>query len=114
MQSKSAYKQVVDATNMAAYARTGTVDWYRDFEFILKPEAVILEALGPTIRGKKLLDIGIGGGRTTRFLLEISSDYTGIDYTADCITAARQRFPNANLQCCDARDRKSTRLNSSH
>ena len=81
MQSESNYKQVVDATNMAAYARTGTVDWYRDLEFILKPEAVILEAIGPAIKDKKLLDIGIGAGRTTRFLLEISSDYTGIDYT---------------------------------
>jgi len=104
MQSDSAYKDVVDATNMAAYARTGTVDWYRDFEFILKPEAVILEAIGPAIKDKKLLDIGIGGGRTTKFLLEISSDYTGIDYTADFITAARQRFPKANLLCCDARN----------
>src|SRR5215471_1909677 len=104
MQSKATHKEVVDATNMAAYARTGTVDWYRDFEFILKPEAVILETIGPEIKNKKLLDIGIGGGRTTKFLLEISSDYTGIDYTADCITAARQRFPNANLLCCDARN----------
>jgi len=104
MQSDSTYKDVVDATNMAAYARTGTVDWYKDFEFILKPEAVILEAIGPAIKDKKLLDIGIGGGRTTKFLLEISSDYTGIDYTADFITAARQRFPKANLLCCDARN----------
>jgi len=104
MQSESNYKQVVDATNMAAYARTGTVDWYRDLEFILKPEAVILEAIGPAIKDKKLLDIGIGAGRTTRFLLEISSDYTGIDYTPDCISAARQKYSNANLLCCDARN----------
>ena len=104
MQSKSSYKQVVDTTNQAAYARTETVVWYKDFEFILKPEAVILEAIAPVIKGKKLLDIGIGGGRTTKFLLEISSDYTGIDYTPDFIEAARQRFPNANLLCCDARD----------
>jgi ubiquinone/menaquinone biosynthesis C-methylase UbiE len=104
MQSESNYKQVVDATNMAAYARSGTVDWYRDLEFILKPEAVILESLGPAIKDKKLLDIGIGAGRTTRFLLEISSDYTGLDYTPDCISAARQKYPNANLLCCDARN----------
>ena len=104
MQSKSSYKEVVDATNQAAYARTETVAWYKDLDFILKPEAVILEAIAPVIKGKKLLDIGIGGGRTTGFLLEISSDYTGIDYTADCINAARQRYPNANLLCCDARD----------
>jgi SAM-dependent methyltransferase len=104
MQSKSTYKQVVDATNTAAYARTGTVGWYKDFDVILKPEAVILEAIGPTIKGKKLLDIGIGGGRTTKFLLDISSDYTGIDYTSDCVAAARQRFPNTNLLCRDARN----------
>jgi SAM-dependent methyltransferase len=104
MQSKSSYKEVVDATNQAAYARTETVAWYREFDFILKPEAVILEAIAPVIKGKKLLDIGIGGGRTTGFLLEISSDYTGIDYTPECVSAARQRYPDANLLCCDARD----------
>ena len=103
MQSKS-YKEVVDATNTAAYARAGTVDWYKDFEFVLKPEAAILEAIGPTIKDKKLLDIGIGAGRTTRLLLEISSDYTGIDYTPAFITAAQQKFPKANLLCRDARN----------
>jgi ubiquinone/menaquinone biosynthesis C-methylase UbiE len=104
MQSKSNYKEVVDATNAAGYARTGTVDWYRDFDFILKPEAVILEQIAEAIKGKKLLDIGIGAGRTTKFLLEISSDYTGIDYTAECVSAARKKFPNVNLLCCDARN----------
>ena len=104
MQSKTTYKEIIDATNMAAYARPETVAWYKDFDFILKPEAVILDAIAPLIKGKKLLDIGIGGGRTSKFLLEISADYTGIDYTSDCISAARQRYPHANLLCCDARN----------
>src|SRR5262252_1845101 len=103
MQSKATHKEVVDATNMAAYARTGTVDWYRDFEFILKPEAVILETIGPEIKNKKLLDIGIGGGRTTKFLLEISSDYTGIDYIPKCAELTQQKFPAARILCRDAR-----------
>ncbi|HEX8097379.1 MAG TPA: class I SAM-dependent methyltransferase, partial [Pyrinomonadaceae bacterium] len=55
---------------------------------------------------KKLLDIGIGGGRTTKYLLEISKDYTGIDYTPGCVEAARKKYPEARILCRDARDLK--------
>jgi ubiquinone/menaquinone biosynthesis C-methylase UbiE len=97
-------KQIVDDINKSAYAATEVVDWYEDFDFILKPEAAILKKIEPLIRDKKLLDIGIGAGRTTRFLLEISSDYTGIDYTARSAELAQQKFPTAKILCCDARD----------
>src|SRR2546423_5209362 len=104
MLSNNDYRQIVDTTNKAAYAARDVVDWYSDLEFILKPEAVILEKITPLIGGKKLLDIGIGAGRTTKFLLEISGDYTGIDYIADSIELARKKYPGATFLCCDARD----------
>jgi SAM-dependent methyltransferase len=104
MQSDSAYKQIVDSTNLAAYGARGTVDWYTGLDFILRPEAAILEKISSSIAGKKLLDIGIGAGRTTRWLSDLSGDYTGIDYTSECIESARRRFPGLNLLCRDARD----------
>jgi SAM-dependent methyltransferase len=54
--------------------------------------------------GEALLDIGIGGGRTTEFLLPFTSDYVGIDYLAEFVTAARRRFPEVRFEQMDARE----------
>src|ERR1041384_4078367 len=103
MQSRD-QKIIVDDINKAAYSARDVVDWYKDLDFILKPEAVIIERIRAAIEGNKLLDIGIGAGRTTRFLLDVSQDYTGIDYTRGCIDLAQKKYPDANLIHCDARD----------
>lgn len=95
---------ILDDINKRCYARAKVVDCYDKVDFIYKTEAVILERLLPVIKDKKLLDIGIGGGRTTKFLLEISRDYTGIDYIPASIETAKRKYPDANLLCCDARD----------
>jgi SAM-dependent methyltransferase len=95
---------IVDDINKSAYAAAEVVDWYEDLDFILKPEAAILKKIAPAIKDKKLLDIGIGAGRTTKFLLEISSDYTGIDYTPRSVELAQEKFPAVKILCCDARD----------
>src|SRR6266446_3915680 len=98
------HKEIVDDINKAAYANKEVVDWYADLDFILKPEAAILKKITPVIKDKKLLDIGIGAGRTTKFLLEISSNYTGIDYTPRSAELAQEKFPDLRILCCDARD----------
>ena len=100
------HKNIVDTVNKRTYAKTAVVDWYDHLDFILRPEQVILEKLLPHIKDKKILDIGIGGGRTTKFLLEISKDYTGIDYTSGCIEVVKRKYKDANVLCCDARDLK--------
>src|ERR1041385_6007862 len=97
-------KTIVDEINKAAYSARDLVEWYGELDFILKPEAVIIERIRTAIEGKKLLDIGIGAGRTTKFLLEVSQDYTGIDYTRGCIDLAQKKYPDANLIHCDARE----------
>jgi SAM-dependent methyltransferase len=97
-------KQLVDDINKSAYGSADVVDWYEDLDFIIKPEAAILRKITPVIKDKKLLDIGIGAGRTTKFLLEISSNYTGIDYMPRFAELAQRKFPAAKILCCDARD----------
>lgn len=63
-------------------------------------------------RDQPLLDIGIGAGRTIPLMMQISSDYTGIDYTAKLLEQSRVRFPDARLFHMDARDMST--LPSSH
>jgi SAM-dependent methyltransferase len=95
---------ILDATNKRTYASAKVVRVYDELSFIHKPEQVILDRLRPSIQDKKLLDIGIGGGRTTKYLLELSDNYTGIDYTQACVEAAKAKYPGVNIQWGDARD----------
>ncbi|SNB79897.1 Ubiquinone/menaquinone biosynthesis C-methylase UbiE [Arboricoccus pini] len=65
------------------------------------------EALAYALRRQPdgaVLDIGIGGGRTTELLEPMASEYVGIDISPKMIAAARLRFPEASLHCLDARD----------
>ncbi|MCA1816904.1 MAG: class I SAM-dependent methyltransferase [Acidobacteria bacterium] len=94
----------MDQINKAAYARADVVGEYVGADGLFETERVLLARLAPALRGKPLLDVGVGAGRTTRHLLEISDDYTGIDYTPALVEAARRKFPRARLLCRDARD----------
>jgi SAM-dependent methyltransferase len=51
-----------------------------------------------------VLDVGVGGGRTTTALRSVANRYVGIDYSAEMITAARAKFPEADLRVMDATD----------
>lgn len=54
--------------------------------------------------GTPILDIGVGGGRTAPLLVQISTDYIGIDYTPELVEVAASRYPQLRFQCLDARD----------
>lgn len=51
----------------------------------------------------RVLDIGVGGGRTTD-LLANGRDYVGIDYTARMLDRARAKHPSLRFEHMDARD----------
>lgn len=67
-------------------------------------EAAILEQYRHGIAGRRILDLGVGGGRTTPFLLELSSNYIGVDYSREMIERCRRRFPGVSFAVVDARD----------
>jgi SAM-dependent methyltransferase len=67
-------------------------------------EASILQRLGASFSNRNILDIGVGGGRTTNHLLKISRNYTGIDYSPRMIARCRERYPGLSFAVCDARD----------
>lgn len=52
----------------------------------------------------QLLDIGIGGGRTTAWLAPQVAHYVGIDYATALVDSARARFPGLRIEWGDARD----------
>jgi SAM-dependent methyltransferase len=98
------YKTIVDEINRRAYTSKPVLSWYRDLDDIQVPERAILEKILPRIKNQKLLDLSIGGGRSTRFLLPLSKHYVGIDYAPDLVDAAKNKYPEAEILCRDARD----------
>jgi len=67
-----------------------------------EPQALILAA--DAARGRPVLDLGVGGGRTTALLRLVSSEYVGIDYTPELVDLCRRRHPGADIRLGDARD----------
>ncbi|MDT7603723.1 MAG: hypothetical protein QOF61_1720 [Acidobacteriota bacterium] len=100
-------QSLLDRVNQSAYARADVVKHYESLDMLLEPERILLERLTPSIKDKKILDIAVGGGRTTKYLLPISRDYTGIDYTPEFVEVARRKFPGVEILCRDARDLSS-------
>lgn len=95
-----------DLVNKFSYANPDVIEFYQDAERLLKAEKVLFEKLAPKIENKKILDIGIGGGRTTKYLLQITDDYTGVDYIAKFAEKTGKKYPKAKILWCDARNMK--------
>jgi SAM-dependent methyltransferase len=97
-------RTVIDWLNQRAFSSGAAKKFYDRASTLLEAESVILDELAPEIKNRKLLDIGIGGGRTTPFLLKISPDYTGIDYSPVLVERAKSRLHLESLYVCDVRD----------
>jgi ubiquinone/menaquinone biosynthesis C-methylase UbiE len=54
--------------------------------------------------GMDVLDLGVGGGRTTAYLSRIASRYVGVDYSEAMVRACRRKFPNLDFMLADASD----------
>ena len=92
--------------NKTAYARADVLTYYQNLDVLFEPEKVLFEKLLPAIKDSKILDLGIGGGRTTGHLLQISNDYTGVDYIAEFAKETGEKYPDARILCGDARNLK--------
>lgn len=66
-------------------------------------ERAALESVIEEIKGKRVLDIGIGAGRTVNALLAVSTDYTGVDYVQEMVDRCRDDFPGVRFETADAR-----------
>lgn len=88
----------------AFYQDPNIVSFYKNLSELKPVENVLLSRFRNVLRGQPVLEIGIGGGRTTAPLLQITDSYVGIDFSREMILAARQKFPGVDLRVCDARD----------
>lgn len=91
-------------SNLEVYNRRSVVDHYAGAAWLQPCEAYCFDKyvkLGDTI-----LDLGMGGGRTTPPLLAKASRYVGVDYSQSMVEACRKKFPALEFYCEDASDLK--------
>lgn len=102
--------------NKMTYAASKVVQHYLQLKQLQPAEQTILDLLREQWSEMKMLDIGVGGGRTTRHFAQLVVEYVGIDYSADMIAACQKRFitssPAAVFKLCDARDMSQFEDNS--
>lgn len=67
-----------------------------------QPEQVLLEGLRSRLATMDVLDLGVGAGRTTRYLAGAGS-YLGVDYSTTMVEACRRAFPGLRFVVGDAR-----------
>src|SRR5690606_37213574 len=93
----------VDSINMRTMTDASVVAHYARPWGLSPTEQACFARIADEARGRPILDIGVGGGRTVEALRNISDDYTGIDYSADMVAACRHRFPGVRFEHADAR-----------
>lgn len=60
--------------------------------------------IAPRARGARLLDVGVGAGRTAWLMHLLTPNYIAIDYTPEMVDAARAAHPALDIRLGDARD----------
>jgi SAM-dependent methyltransferase len=67
-------------------------------------EAIVMERIADAARGRTILDIGVGAGRTVPYLSSLSDDYIAVDYLDELVQLTRSRFPEVRAELGDARE----------
>jgi ubiquinone/menaquinone biosynthesis C-methylase UbiE len=91
------------------YLRDDVVSEYASLDFLLVPEEVIVEEFRPSLADARMLDLGVGAGRTTAHFAEAAKEYVGVDFSSKMIDACERRFaqklgPSLTFMRSDARD----------
>jgi SAM-dependent methyltransferase len=88
----------------ATFTQQSVVESYRRADELQPPEAAIFSWIGREFAGRRILDLGVGAGRTTPYLVAISKTYIGIDFSAAMVAACEARYPAVEFAVGDARD----------
>ena len=66
-------------------------------------ERAALDGVIGRVRGKRILDLGVGAGRTVAGLRAISAQYTGVDYAPEMVAYCQNAYPGVPFHHVDAR-----------
>jgi SAM-dependent methyltransferase len=89
-------------TNLAIYSKSEVAEIYAGMTYLAPCEQVLFERY--LRRQMSILDLGVGGGRTTPTLSRIASYYVGVDYSEAMVQTCRRKFPDLRFEVLDAAD----------
>jgi ubiquinone/menaquinone biosynthesis C-methylase UbiE len=85
------------------YESSNVVNKYLPDNELQKPESAVLEELRSKLPEMRMLDIGVGAGRTTKFFAPLAKEYVGIDFSNNMIKACQLKYPSLTFEVGDAR-----------
>ncbi len=93
--------------NRDVYDLPGVAADYAQQSHLQLPEQTILRLMLPSLPAARMLDLGVGGGRTTVHFANRVREYVGADYSESMIRECRKRFAgcpaHVSFTVCDAR-----------
>lgn len=91
-----------EVLNLRAYNAPEVASHYASLNYLTPCEQLLFRTyLRP---GMSILDLGVGGGRTTKYLSTIASRYVGVDYSEAMISSCHEKFPALDFRLADASD----------
>jgi ubiquinone/menaquinone biosynthesis C-methylase UbiE len=92
----------LDIENHRIYSFPEVAAHYAALAYVTPCERFLFDRfIGPQMA---VLDVGVGGGRTTPYLSRLASRYVGVDYSREMIGTCRQKFPQLEFHIADASD----------
>jgi len=92
--------------NKRTYDLLDTAKYYSSeshLKLLDKPEETVIKLFENKLKDMKMLDIGVGGGRTTYHFAGLVKEYIGIDYSENMIKVCKERFKDIHFEVCDVR-----------
>jgi ubiquinone/menaquinone biosynthesis C-methylase UbiE len=95
----------VGSINRSTWAKQRTLRYFEQVSgFSDAGEEQAIADVAANVRGVPILDIGVGAGRTIPLMLELSNNYTAVDFLPEMVDAAKRKFPDLRIEWADARD----------
>lgn len=88
--------------NLEIYTAAEVASHYAGLDYLSPCERLLFETYIP--EGSVILDLGVGGGRTTPFLSSRASYYVGLDYSGSMVKKCQAKFPGLQFLVGDAAD----------
>src|SRR5689334_20385971 len=85
--------------NLEVYSSPDVAAYYQQLEYVAPAERFLFERY--VKQGDAILDLGVGGGRTTPYLSALASFYVGVDYSESMVQVCRAKFPGISFCVAD-------------
>jgi SAM-dependent methyltransferase len=92
-----------DRVNQRIYHARNISRWYRSAALDYA-ETMALLRYQPAFAGREVLDLGVGTGRTTRYLAPLAQRYVCLDSSPPMVAYVRERWPGIDIHLADMRD----------